>query len=182
MHRSQRPQRLRTLGAHVSPIPIRIPLVNGIRSSPAPPIVSGRRSGSLSGEAQCGPPFAERRSATVSSMIPIEAETDHGAASSSRFITGIQMRQEGPSPRAPASRPGRGSRASTRSRARPAPRATLYRSSGLSPSAEKALRCSQRRRRASTSSSSGTALPFAAWAVVAANALVLVGGMKTFGE
>ena len=49
--------------ARVSPIPIRIPLVNGIRSSPASSIVSRRRAGSLSGEAQCGPPFAESRSA-----------------------------------------------------------------------------------------------------------------------
>ena len=73
--------------ARVSPIPIRIPLVNGIRSSPASPIVSRRRAGTLSGEAQCGPPFAESRSEAVSSMIPIEAETGRSATSSSRVIT-----------------------------------------------------------------------------------------------
>ena len=44
--------------SRVSPIPMRIPLVNGIASSPASRIVSRRRAGSLSGEAQCGPPFA----------------------------------------------------------------------------------------------------------------------------
>ena len=81
--------------ARVSPIPIRIPLVNGIRSSPANSIVSRRRAGSLSGEAQCGPPFAASRSAVVSSMIPIEAETGRSATSSSRLITpGIQVRQQ----------------------------------------------------------------------------------------
>ena len=42
--------------SRVSPIPMRIPLVNGIRSSPASRIVSRRRAGILSGEAQCGPP------------------------------------------------------------------------------------------------------------------------------
>ena len=46
--------------SRVSPIPIRIPLVNGIASSPASRIVSRRRAGILSGEAQCGPtPLAE---------------------------------------------------------------------------------------------------------------------------
>ena len=59
--------------SRVSPMPIRIPLVNGIRSSPASAIVSSRRAGTLSGEAQCGPPFAPSRSAVVSSMIPIDA-------------------------------------------------------------------------------------------------------------
>ena len=61
--------------------------MNGIRSSPARSIVSRRRAGSLSGEAQCGPPFAESRSEAVSSMIPIEAETGRSAISSSRLIT-----------------------------------------------------------------------------------------------
>ena len=61
--------------------------MNGIRSSPARSIVSSRRAGTLSGEAQCGPPFSESRSETVSSMIPIEAETGRSAASSSRLIT-----------------------------------------------------------------------------------------------
>ncbi len=73
--------------SRVSPIPIRIPLVNGIRSSPAAAIVASRRAGSLSGEAQCGPPRAESRAAVVSSMIPIEAETRRSATRSSAVIT-----------------------------------------------------------------------------------------------
>ena len=40
----------------VSPIPIRMPVVNGTRISPARRIVSRRRAGSLSGEPKCGPP------------------------------------------------------------------------------------------------------------------------------
>ena len=81
--------------SRVSPIPMRIPLVNGIRSSPASRIVSRRRAGSLSGEAQCGPPLRRDRSAVVSSMIPIEAETGRSASSSARVITpGIEVRQE----------------------------------------------------------------------------------------
>ena len=50
--------------ARVSPMPIRIPLVNGIASSPASLIVSSRTAGTLSGDAQCGPPFSESRSET----------------------------------------------------------------------------------------------------------------------
>ena len=73
--------------SRVSPIPIRIPLVNGTRRSPASRIVSRRRAGTLSGEAQCGPPFAPSRSAVVSSMIPIEAETGRSASSSARAMT-----------------------------------------------------------------------------------------------
>ncbi len=73
--------------SRVSPIPMRIPLVKGMASSPASLIVSSRRAGSLSGEAQCGPPFAERRSAVVSSMIPIDAETGRSASSSARVMT-----------------------------------------------------------------------------------------------
>ena len=77
----------RSRSPRVSPIPTRIPLVNGIESSPARRIVSSRRAGSLSGEAQCGPPRAASRSAVVSSMIPIDAATARSAASSSRVIT-----------------------------------------------------------------------------------------------
>ena len=73
--------------SRVSPIPMRIPLVNGIESSPASRIVSRRRAGTLSGDAQCGPPFAPSRSAVVSSMIPIDAETGRSASSSARVIT-----------------------------------------------------------------------------------------------
>ena len=81
--------------SRVSPIPMRIPLVNGTASSPASRIVSRRRAGSLSGEAQCGPPFAPSRSAVVSSMIPIEAETGRSASSSARVITpGLRCGQQ----------------------------------------------------------------------------------------
>ena len=66
---------------------MRIPLVNGIASSPARRIVSRRRAGILSGEAQCGPPFSPSRSAVVSSMIPIDAQTGRSASSSARVIT-----------------------------------------------------------------------------------------------
>jgi hypothetical protein len=43
-------QRLQALGARVSPMPIRMPVVNGTRSSPASRSVSRRASGRLSGE------------------------------------------------------------------------------------------------------------------------------------
>ena len=61
--------------------------MNGIESSPASRIVSRRRAGTLSGDAQCGPPFSPSRSAVVSSMIPIEAETGLSASSSARVMT-----------------------------------------------------------------------------------------------
>ncbi len=65
--------------ARVSPIPIRIPVVNGTRASPASRSVSSRAAGSLSGEPKCGPPRRESRSAVVSSIIPIEAATGRRA-------------------------------------------------------------------------------------------------------
>ena len=81
--------------SRVSPIPIRIPLVNGIESSPARRIVSRRRAGSLSGEAQCGPPRSANRSEVVSSMIPIDAETGRRSSSSvCVMIPGLTMRQK----------------------------------------------------------------------------------------
>ncbi len=73
--------------ARVSPIPIRIPVVNGIASSPASRIVSRRAAGRLSGEPKCGPPRSESRSAAVSSMSPCDAVTSRSAASSSRVST-----------------------------------------------------------------------------------------------
>ena len=39
-----------------SPMPTRIPVVNGIASSPAASMVASRTAASLSGERQCGPP------------------------------------------------------------------------------------------------------------------------------
>ena len=77
----------RAAPSRVSPIPIRIPLVNGTRASPAsrdrlePP----RRQ--LVRRAECGPPRAPSRSEVVSSMIPIDALTGRRRASSSRVIT-----------------------------------------------------------------------------------------------
>ena len=110
--------------ARVSPIPIRIPLVNGIASSPASRIVSSRAAGNLSGEAQCGPPRSASRSASVSSMIPIEAETGRSElelrARSSRPGSGAAADR---SPRARAARSAPGTRSSSRSRARRARRA-----------------------------------------------------------
>ena len=81
--------------SRVSPMPMRIPLVNGIASSPASRIVSRRLAGTLSGDAQCGPPFAESRSAVVSSMIPIDAETGRRRLElSAGHDTGVQVRQQ----------------------------------------------------------------------------------------
>ncbi len=73
--------------SRVSPMPMRIPVVKGMRSSPARRIVSSRTAGRLSGEPKCGPPRSERRSDAVSSMIPCDAVTSRSAASSSRVIT-----------------------------------------------------------------------------------------------
>ena len=66
----------------VSPIPIRIPVVNGIRSSPARRSVSRRTNGRLSGDPKWGPPRSERRSEIVSSMIPCETDTPRSSSSS----------------------------------------------------------------------------------------------------
>ena len=85
--------------------------MNGISSSPASRIVSSRRAGSLSGDAQCGPPRAASRSAVVSSMIPIEAATGRSAASSSRDITpGLRC---GSSPVSSSTRPAQRARYSS---------------------------------------------------------------------
>ena len=81
--------------ARVSPMPIRIPLVNGIASSPASRIVSSRTAGTLSGDAQCGPPFSDSRSETVSSMIPIDADTGRSSSSSRpAHHARVQVRQQ----------------------------------------------------------------------------------------
>ena len=61
--------------SRVSPMPIRIPVVNGTRASPARRSVSSRAAGSLSGEPKCGPPRADSRSEVVSSISPIDAAT-----------------------------------------------------------------------------------------------------------
>jgi hypothetical protein len=71
----------------VSPMPTRMPVVNGMDSRPASSIVRSRRAGTLSGEPKCGPPFPDSRSEEVSSMIPIEALTCFSRAMSSQLIT-----------------------------------------------------------------------------------------------
>ena len=80
---AQREQRLDPL-ARVSPIPIRIPEVNGIRSSPARRIIARRVAGRLSGACSWGPPGPQSRSETDSSIIPWLAETSRSSASSRR--------------------------------------------------------------------------------------------------
>ena len=71
----------------VSPIPIRMPLVNGTQSSPAARMVSSRTCGSLSGQPWWGPPRAHRRSATDSSISPADTETGRSRSRSARLIT-----------------------------------------------------------------------------------------------
>ncbi len=67
--------------ARASPIPTRIPVVNGIASSPAASSVARRREGSLSGAPRC----AARPSASDSSIMPWLAVTGRSAASSSAY-------------------------------------------------------------------------------------------------
>ena len=76
-----------TRSSRVSPMPIRIPVVNGTASSPASRIVSRRASGSLSGEPKCGPPRSESRRDVVSSINPMDADTGRSSAMSSRVMT-----------------------------------------------------------------------------------------------
>ena len=91
--------------ARVSPIPIRIPLVNGIRSSPASSIVSSRRAGSLSGEAQCGPPFADE---PLGDRLEHDPHRGRDRAQRAELVPAhharVQVRQQARSPRARASR------------------------------------------------------------------------------
>ena len=76
-----------TRSRRVSPIPMRIPVVNGTASSPARSSVASLTSGSLSGDPWCGPPFSHNRRDVDSSMIPADTETSRSRASSSRDIT-----------------------------------------------------------------------------------------------
>ena len=82
---------IRSSGA--SPIPTRIPLVNGIFSSPAARIVSSRTSGCFVGD-----PWCTTRSGTIDSSIsPCEAVTSRSRARSSRdaapmFVCGSMPR------------------------------------------------------------------------------------------
>jgi hypothetical protein len=62
--------------ARVSPMPMRIPVVNGTPHRPASSRTRSRTAGSLSGLPKCGPPFSvNSRAAVVSSIIPIDGAT-----------------------------------------------------------------------------------------------------------
>ena len=85
-----------------SPMPTRIPLVNGIRSSPAARIVSRRRAGCLVGEPACT--VCISRSEIDSSISPCEAVTSRSRARSSRestprFVCGSRPRSSARSQR-----------------------------------------------------------------------------------
>ena len=69
-----------TRSARVSPMPTRMPVVNGMASSPAASRVASRRSGVLSGD-----PRWQSRSASVSSIIPCEGAALRSRASSSGY-------------------------------------------------------------------------------------------------
>ena len=67
-----------TRSARVSPMPTRMPVVNGMASSPAASRVASLRSGVLSGD-----PRWQSRSASVSSIIPWEGAVVRSRDSSS---------------------------------------------------------------------------------------------------
>ncbi len=67
----------------VSPMPTRIPVVNGTRARPAASRVARRRAGVLSGAPACGPPGSARRAASVSIIIPCDGDTARRRRSSS---------------------------------------------------------------------------------------------------
>ena len=73
--------------ARVSPMPIRMPLVNGTRARPAASSVASRTAGTLSGEPKCGPPRRESRSDAVSSMMPCDTDTLRRRVSQASSIT-----------------------------------------------------------------------------------------------
>ena len=83
--RPRAPRATATRSCSVSPIPTRIPLVNGILSSPAASIVSRRRAGCFVGEPACT--VCISRSDTDSSISPCEAVTSRSRARSSREST-----------------------------------------------------------------------------------------------
>ena len=77
------PRALRCAPPRTRRCPTRIPLVNGMRSSPAARIVSRRRAGCLVGE----PWWTTRSGLTDSSISPCEAVTSRSRARSSREST-----------------------------------------------------------------------------------------------
>jgi hypothetical protein len=121
--------------ARVSPIPIRIPVVNGTRASPARRSVSRRAAGSLSGEPKCGPPRRDSRSEVVSSIRPIDAAAGRRRAKSSPVRTpGFRCGSSDVSSRTAVAARARYSIVVEQPSAASSSRATRYRSSGLSPS------------------------------------------------
>ncbi len=72
----------------VSPIPTRIPVVNGTASRPASSRTRSRTDGSLSGEPWCGPPgSAHSRAAVVSSIMPMLGAAGLSRCSSCQLST-----------------------------------------------------------------------------------------------
>ncbi len=72
----------------VSPIPMRMPVVNGTPTRPASVSVRSRTAGSLSGLPKCGPPGSlHSRVAVVSSIIPMLGATGLSRVSSSQLRT-----------------------------------------------------------------------------------------------
>ena len=69
----------------VSPIPIKIPVVNGIPNSPANSIVRSLTRGRLLGANSCGPPGPWSPSLALSSISPIDGLYGCSAASSRRL-------------------------------------------------------------------------------------------------
>ena len=68
-------------------MPIRMPVVNGTAFSPAASSVASRRSGFLSGEAQCAISRPSSLPDTSSSMIPCDTETLRNSRRSSPVST-----------------------------------------------------------------------------------------------
>ncbi len=72
----------------VSPMPTRMPVVNGTESRPASSRTRSRTAGSLSGEPWCGWPFSvNRRVEVVSSIMPMDGETGLSRFSSAHDMT-----------------------------------------------------------------------------------------------
>ena len=127
-------------------MPTRIPLVNGIRSSPAARIVSSRRAGCLVGE----PWWATRSGLTDSSISPCDAVTSRSRARSSRAEHAeVRVRQQ-PALQRPLARPHDVGDEVLVARARAAARARRDDRPGASPVSTSS---SLTRRRAAPSSS-----------------------------
>ena len=82
--------------AMVSPMPTRMPVVNGIVLRPASSSTRSRTAGSLSGEPKCAPPGSVKIAVdVVSSIIPMDGATGLSRCISSQLITpGVEVRQQ----------------------------------------------------------------------------------------